>query len=207
MAGSIVQTVRKTKTDGLDFYPTQPWATRALAEGFILPTDRVWEPACGGGHMAEVLREYTPTVVASDVFDYGYGDVADFLSVQQFDGDWIVTNPPFKNRLSERFARHAIHLCRNVAMLCRLSWLEGTRRHEYLFGDFPPTHILVFSERLGFVEGGCDVGRSGMVQYAWYVWSREYGDGPTRLTWLPGGTKDRLTLPTDAERFNRELVA
>jgi hypothetical protein len=56
---------RVEPSDSLDYFPTPPWATRALIEK-VLPqvacrdTGRqiAWEPACGEGHMAEVLAEY-----------------------------------------------------------------------------------------------------------------------------------------------------
>ena len=43
----------------LDYFPTPPWAARAGAEliRFVDPEARtIWEPACGDGHMAAVLR-------------------------------------------------------------------------------------------------------------------------------------------------------
>ena len=47
--------------DSLDDFPTPPWATRALLEHVIPDKDlagrSVWEPACGAGHMAKVLKE------------------------------------------------------------------------------------------------------------------------------------------------------
>ena len=93
--------------DSLDFFPTPLWATRALCEFIVqgdplLDTKRVWEPACGQGHMARALGEYFEAVYSSDAHDYGAGAVRDFL----FPGDepvfdWIITNPPF--RLGEQF--------------------------------------------------------------------------------------------------------
>ena len=38
------------------------------------------EPACGRGFMAEVLKEYFLKVDASDIHDYGYGEVKNFLA-------------------------------------------------------------------------------------------------------------------------------
>jgi hypothetical protein len=76
---------RLQSCDGLDFSPTPPWVTRALIE-CVMPVlgvrefHTVWEPACGEGHMAEVLREFFAEVTATDIFDYGYGDALhDFL--------------------------------------------------------------------------------------------------------------------------------
>jgi hypothetical protein len=60
----------------------RPWATRALFR-HVLPAlgveavDTVWEPACGEGHMAEIIAEFsTGQVVASDIYDYGCGQPA-----------------------------------------------------------------------------------------------------------------------------------
>jgi len=84
---------------------------RALLEKVILdknfPYHSVWEPACGEGHMAKVLKEYFGRLDASDIFPFGYGEVMDFLAPQAVrDTAWIITNPPF--RLVERFALKAL---------------------------------------------------------------------------------------------------
>src|SRR4051794_6707900 len=101
--GYAVQAQRREPPDSLDFFPTPPWATRALLQR-VLQCSRVlyrhesaWEPACGEGHMAEVLKEYFGSVTASDVFDYGQGkgQVYDFLDPElvEYRHDWIITNP------------------------------------------------------------------------------------------------------------------
>jgi hypothetical protein len=54
--------------DSLDYFPTPPWATRALfrhvlpALGVAAPLGCTWEPACGAGHMASVIGEFTDPV-------------------------------------------------------------------------------------------------------------------------------------------------
>ena len=58
--------------DSLDFFPTPPWATRALCEHVLpgvwySPRMVVWDPACGEGHMVRPLTEYFSEVLASDV--------------------------------------------------------------------------------------------------------------------------------------------
>src|SRR5258706_8252353 len=70
-----------------DNFPTPPWATRALMERVFphlglraRPTylgRSVWEPACGEGHMSEVLKEYFSKVSHTDIHDYGYGAILD----------------------------------------------------------------------------------------------------------------------------------
>jgi hypothetical protein len=64
-----------------DFYPTPPWVIAALAEHVDLRGLTVWEPACGDGRMVEALRQQgCARVYASDIVDYGAGQVFDFLS-------------------------------------------------------------------------------------------------------------------------------
>ena len=64
--GTSVMARRHEALDSLDYFPTPPWATRALFE--IIGEDGrdlvCWEPACGQGHMADVLREYFGAVIA-----------------------------------------------------------------------------------------------------------------------------------------------
>jgi hypothetical protein len=110
----------------LDFFPTPPWATRALFR-HVLPALGVevivgaWEPACGEGHMAAVIAEFAgSSVIASDIFDYGYGVVpVDFLfDAPRARPGWIITNPPFS--LACEFTLRALDLAtEGVAMLVR----------------------------------------------------------------------------------------
>ena len=71
---TAVMARRREPPDALDYFPTPPWATRAMFR-HVLPalgieaTGHVWKPACGEGHMAAVIAEFTPTVIASDIFD------------------------------------------------------------------------------------------------------------------------------------------
>ena len=107
---SAVMQQRSEPADSLDYFPTPPWGTRVLCEQLIKPnsTDTILEPACGEGAMAETLKEYTANVTASDIFDYGYGDVADYLNTDMPNYDWVITNPPFK--LAKEFILSLIHI-------------------------------------------------------------------------------------------------
>src|SRR3974390_1738391 len=107
-----VMAQRAEHKKSLDDFPTPPWATRALVEKVIgAETVRnltCLEPACGRGHMSVALAEYFSTAESRDVFDYGFGAVADFLKAKQPKGsvDWVITNPPF--RLAEEFILPAL---------------------------------------------------------------------------------------------------
>ena len=191
-----VMAQRKEAHDSLDHFPTPPWATRALCLWLIsraerLDDKRVWEPACAEGHMARPLAEYFQSVSSSDVHDYGYGAVLDFLfpySVSEMIGaDWIITNPPF--RLGEKFIATALkRASRGVGMLVRTAFLESAERHAKLFSVTPPTEILQFVERVPMFKGRLDRHGSSATAYCWLVWRRNMHSAPlsrsTSFHWL-----------------------
>ena len=74
-----------------DFYPTPPEATVALMDFLDLPKGtKIWEPACGQGHMVKVMEQMGYAVIGTDI---QFGD--DFLKALLMDCEWIITNPPF----------------------------------------------------------------------------------------------------------------
>lgn len=120
-----------------DYYATEPLATRLLCDVESLAPN-VWEPACGEGHMANVLKEYNYNVRATDLINRGYGGVMDFLATdEKWDGD-IVTNPPYK--FAQEFVEKALSVIpdgRKVCMFLKLTFLEGKKRKS-LFKNYPP---------------------------------------------------------------------
>lgn len=122
-----VMAQRAELKNSLDDFPTPPWATRALVEHVVASREQLssmtcLEPACGRGHMSVALAGYFREVASSDVFDYGFGHVADFLKSNHPEGayDWIITNPPF--RLGEDFIGRAMKIARRgVALSCTRS--------------------------------------------------------------------------------------
>lgn len=180
-----VMAQRHESGDSLDDFPTPPWATRALMEHVIKARGVCLEPACGAGHMAKVLWDYFETVIASDVYDYGYGAaVANFLdaSIKINQYDWVITNPPF--RLAEEFIKRALKISRcGVAVLVRTVFIESAGRYNRLFLPFPPSKIAQFVERVPMVRGRLDRTASTATGYAWIVWDHDVS--PTRLVWIP----------------------
>jgi hypothetical protein len=183
-----VMAQRREPHDSLDHFPTPPWATRALCSwavlhGYFGHAISVWEPACAEGYMARALAEYFETVSASDVHDYGFGDVRDFLIPMENDPrpDWIITNPPF--RLAEQFIARASQLARvGFAMLVRTSFLEGVGRHRDIFSKNPPSYVLQFTERVPMHKGRLVTNGSTATAYCWLVWID--GEFPTRFDWI-----------------------
>lgn len=209
--GLAIAHSRVEPADSLDFFPTPPWATRALFEHVLVHLNRkghcqfqkAREPACGEGHMAEVLREYFLEVLPSDKggeYPYEY-EVADFLDPafgKDEAADWIITNPPFNT--SADFVLKALHLAgTGVAMFVRLAWLEGERRYEKIFRDHPPTLISFFVERVPLHKGRWEPDGSTMTAYVWLTWLK--GAQPQAPFWIPPGCRDALTKPEDMVRF------
>ena len=185
-----VMAQRKESRESRDDFPTPPWATRALVEHIIgdkevLSDQSCLEPACGAGHMAKVLREYFSLVHHSDIHEYGYGEVRDFLTepYEADEFDWVITNPPF--RLAEEFVLNALRVARvGVAILARTVFLESIGRYEGIFRHLPPTKFAQFVERVPMVKGRLDSTASTATGYAWLVWEKRATSAPS-LMWVP----------------------
>jgi hypothetical protein len=169
---------------GDDLYETPPEAVHSLIRVERLP-QYIWEPACGPGAIARVLRQRGLTVYASDLVDYDSPDQdrarMDFLMEQSLPMDVgaIVTNPPFK--LAQEFVAHALKLCPKVIMLLRLAFMESERRRPILDNGML-ARVHVYRKRLPMMHRDGWEGRkanSGMA-FAWFVWDRNH-NGPTEL--------------------------
>lgn len=218
---TAVMASRREPPDSLDFFPTPPWATRALCEHVLphlglqqdLQFEACWDPACGEGHMIEVLLEYFGGGGwGSDIFDYGRNyRTEDFLDDRTVIGcpssglgpEFIITNPPF--RPATAFTLRALTLAPVVAMLLRTVWVEGVERYETLFRDRPPTLLAPFVERVPMTKGRWDPDAGTATSYAWFVWVR--GRAPLAPFWIPPGCRQRLTKPTDRTRFAVQTAA
>lgn len=219
-AGRSIMASRAEPDDSLDYFPTPPWATRALLH-YVLPQlgidgddhgalGKVWEPACGEGHISEVLRGCGATVYATDIFDYGtdcQDRVCDFLSgdyapsVKPGRFDWIITNPPFGDK-TIAFVQRALKYGRiGVAMFFRSQWaVEGIERYEVIFRDRPPTLCAFFVERVNLCKGRWNPDGTTATAYCWLVWLTD-DPQPRAPFWIPPGCRASLSLATDRERF------
>lgn len=185
-----VMAQRTEPKDSPDDFPTPPWATRALIEHILedkagLKDMSCLEPACGAGHMAKVLNEYFGEVRSADAFNYGYGDIRDFLTFPYETNavDWVITNPPF--RLAEEFVMRALQVARSgVAILARTVFLESVGRYKGIFLTTPPSKFAQFVERVPMVKGRLDGKATTATGYAWLVWEKKIVTEP-RLMWVP----------------------
>lgn len=167
-----------------DYYATEPKATEWLLklETFNGP---ILEPSCGEGHISEVLIRGGYQVVSRDLIDRGYGEVADFLSIDntEWNGD-IITNPPYKYGCE--FVEKALQIIpdgHKVAMFLKVQFLEGKRRRK-MFDIMPPKRIWVSSSRLKCaINGDFDKISGSATSYAWFVWEKGFR-GDTIIKWF-----------------------
>jgi hypothetical protein len=103
--------------------------------------------------MAQVLAMRGNLVVATDLYDRGFGEPGiDFLTTNRT-ADNIVTNPPYN--AAEGFVRVGVKSARRkFALLLRLAFLEGANRANTIFAKCPPSRVWVFSERVTFYAVG-----------------------------------------------------
>lgn len=190
-----------------DYYATDPIALEKLTS--VCPIRRkVWEPACGEGHLSKWLIEHGHDVLSTDLIDRGYGHGGiDFLKVgsgELFDGggnqlfaEWrgagnepfdIVTNPPYK--ISTPFILHALDLVPNdgcVIMLLKTTYLEGKERKRLIYDVNPPRYIFQFSSRVVCAKNGDFEGvkKVGSAQaYCFMVWNKENNEHITEVKWI-----------------------
>ena len=199
---------RHEPPDSLDFFPTPPWATRALTQLVIHRDinrrDIVWDPCCGEGHMVEPLQEsFVTKVIATDIWPYGYGAVMDFLDPavgKPQSVDWIVMNPPFNAALA--FTLKALEIARcGVAVFARSQWAEGEERYRRLWRPIPPSLEACFAERVGLVKGRYDPRADTATAFSWWLWITGRTGADCRKVWIPPGTKRRFEMPEDVRRW------
>jgi len=173
-----------------DYYATPEESIRALlaVEEIIYP---VWEPACGEGHIAKLLKDPlfgVEVVIATDLIDRGYGKGGiDFLNtVDISDAQTIITNPPFN--LFQEFAKKALSIAkRKVILFGKLQALEGFRRASFMEKS-PLRTVYVFKKRQNPLRNGKAVDENGKpwastMAFAWFVWKIGYIGRP-EVRWL-----------------------
>ncbi|WP_053239938.1 hypothetical protein [Pleomorphomonas koreensis] len=202
MINRAVVNSRLPSSGDLEFWPTPPWATRALC-AFLkqrgLAHSSCWEPCCGEGHMVHALNDYFQHVTGSDVFDYGKGfPVVDALdpAVEVPAVDWVITNPAFT--LAEQLAKKVLDAPTrpSLALLNRSNWSEGGTRYYEIFEKRRPTWTIQFSERVPMIQGAWDPEASSATAYAWFVWVAPPFD-QTIHEWFPPTQETQFTRLSD----------
>ena len=176
-----------------DYYATDPIAIDLLLKK-EKPARKVWECACGAGHLSDRLIEHGYIVYTSDVKDRGlpFSAIEDFLTTPGlpigFEECDILTNPPYK--YAKEFVLKSLELLaegHKCYMFLKLTFLEGIDRYREIFSKFPPKVVYCFSKRVLCAKNGdferVKSGGGSAVAYAWFVWEKGY-TGQTQIDWI-----------------------
>ena len=166
--------------DGIDFYQTPTWVTRALLEREKF-TGLIIEPCNGDGAISDILEEYITgcdsVIARSDIRE----DI-NIMSYARDCCDHVITNPPYNN--AQIVIEQSLKMARGkVAMLLKLSFLESQRRYDF-FKNTPLKTVYVFCRRVNMYPANMEKPKNGgTIAYAWYIWERGYKDKP-QTEWI-----------------------
>lgn len=170
-----------------DFYATDPATIppllKVLGPDWEAGNKLIWEPACGAGHLSQILELYGHQVISTDLIDRGYGvGGIDFLQPTPYDNlpyDAIITNPPFKYALE--FVEKSLRIAPVVCMFLRIGFIESERR-DALFTNNPPRYIAVFRKRARTSKNAAfPKDESSATCHAWFIWYRGFKGNPEIL--------------------------
>ena len=188
--------------EAVDFYSTDPDCVKDLLEredfgGIIL------EPCCGNGNIAKTLKEENSyTVIASDLYDHGYGDVGiDCFSYESMPVD-IISNPPYS--LTTEFIEHMLNKVlmpgHKMALFLKIQCLEGQARYQKIFSQGKLKRVYVYVNRVACYknderyqkneDGSLKLDKDGNPKkigsacaYMWAVWEADYHGFP-EIRWI-----------------------
>lgn len=185
----------KPQRNKLDAYFTPPELTQALIDRWTWHRDHyfrqfrrpmITEPCAGDGWITRELESFAD-VTTGDIDPSREVDHKglDFLNNKAVDEafyaqDAIITNPPYSH--AAPIARQALRVSRRVAMLLRITFLEGCE------GDNKSARLdllkglarVIILPRVGFIHGG---GGTDSVPSAWFIWEDDH-EGPPQIEWV-----------------------
>lgn len=173
-----------------DFYATHPHALEIFLDkleedGFELH-HKIWECACGKGHLSSMLKCKGYEVWSTDKFNRGYGELFfDFFEATNKPVYCdILTNPPYK--YAEKFVEHALDIQEKgyyTIMFLKIQFLEGQARKK-LFEKYPPQYVYVNSSRqLCAMNGEFDKYKTTAICYCWFIWQKGFKGEPV-IRWI-----------------------
>jgi len=200
---SMFHTNHRHKEEGVadyDFYAThyesvELFLTKCKERGFVLP-EKIWEPACGRGHISKVLEKDGHDVLSTDLIqrDYGKGNI-DFLKFtkENLPEEYkpylkcIFTNPPYAFSLP--FIEKSLELLDNdgiCIMFLKTTFLESQKRVS-LFKKHKLKYVWQYVNRQGCGRNGGDENgnfeNGGAAAYAMYIWDNSY-NGLPEIDWI-----------------------
>ncbi len=168
-----------------DFYATDPMTIEGLLQNETF--GKIWENACGNGHLSKELIKRGYKVFSSDIIKREFKcEELDFLNYNkknlQVD---IITNPPYKFAMEwVEKSLDAIAEKRKLALFLKLTFLEGQKRRK-LFDKLPPKMVCVYSKRVQVAINGDPemFKKSSAACYAWFIWEKGFEGNPI-IKWI-----------------------
>jgi hypothetical protein len=183
-----------------DLYETPAWVTKALIRGCLhewdlrmvrlaIPSPTIWEPAAGGGQIAQALDASGFRVHATDLAGRNGSPLTqDFLSLLEAPPEIraIVTNPPYA--LATEFIEQALDMMEMrrglVAMLLKVDFDSACTRAK-LFADCKAWgRKLVLTRRIVWFDKPPEPGKRKSTpseNHAWFVWDWGRRPGPPTI--------------------------
>ena len=191
-----------------DFYETPYTLTRKFLDvEYFNKNSTVCEPACGGGAITRILKEHW-----EDDKITAYDQETNFLW-ETGEYDYIITNPPFS--IAFEFIQRAKLVAKSkFAFLLPLSYLHGKKRFDEIYSDrtYGLEKVYVFTRYPMLGEALREDGKynTGMMVYAWYVWTNGYSGLPT-VDWLDNNEdvlskKDSIEIVTEDNPLSKILL-
>ena len=176
-----------------DFYETPSWATTKalgamISDGILHTNDKIYEPCCGAGAIANVLKEFGfENVKQSDIqtADYISGEKGiDVYDIPDHACDVVFTNPPYDRMTKDNMLQEFLRIAdKKVILLLNIFYLSSSSRKEMLENSHL-RHIYIHSDRVTMYPYGLEKPKNGGTKmFAWYVWDKEY-DGKPTLSWI-----------------------
>ena len=178
-----------------DFYSTPVEEAENILEHLNINFNgkTILEPCAGQGNILKGLEQYLNNkqeiafLYGSDIYDYQKnisntiiqtGEEfnclkEDYLQKLQLKNvNYIITNPPYKN--IESFIKQFLKIAQDgVIILARLQCLEGKKRYEEIFKDFPPSDVWIYINRINCPKNGEETNNSSVQAYAWFYWNKQ----------------------------------
>lgn len=194
--------------DSLDYYatPTEEVINILKEMNLNLNNQIILEPCCGGGHMVQGISDYckekgySSILYATDVQkrtdnpNFKTGLEYDFLNddYPYTDNiDYIIMNPPYAT--IEPFSMKALEIAKKgVLLLGRLQYLEGEKRFNKIFKDFPPSDVYIYVDRVACYKNGDVNNKMASAQaYAWFYFDMSNKNKETVVHWIRRADKQK----------------
>jgi len=171
------QRISGYKRQNWDLYETPEWVTKLLIT-HLPKLQLVWEPASGGGKIAQVFEDAGYALFKSDINPITeHTNQMDFLSIEKTSADAIVTNPPYS--IAAAFIEHALELMKPkkgiVAMLLRTDF-DHAKTRKHLFTSSAFWKKIVLTKRIVWFEAP---NAAPSFNHAWFIWNWQNNHLPT----------------------------